>query len=332
MDFGEVLTRAWKIIWKYKVLWIFGILAGCGQGGGGGGGGGSNVSYQFSGDESYFPPEFERFFFDMERFFDNIEPWHIMLFVAGMLLFFFILWAIMTALSTVGKIGLIQGTQQAEAEIEPETMSFGELFRSGTPFFWRILGLNLGFGLAIFLLVMILIVPLALVTVFTLGLGLICIIPLVCILIPVGWLVGVVLEQANIAIVVEDLGIIEGLQRGWNVFRENLGTMIVMGLILGIGGAIVGLIFALPMIMVVVPLMIGIMTSLAMESEVALGSGVITSGICCVAYLPVLIVLSGILKAYIESAWTLTYLRLTTGSPEPEPMPEALPEELPEEL
>ena len=35
-NFGEVLTRAWQITWKYKVLWIFGILAGCSEGSGGG--------------------------------------------------------------------------------------------------------------------------------------------------------------------------------------------------------------------------------------------------------------------------------------------------------
>ena len=27
-NFGEVLTRAWQIIWKHKVLWIFGIWQG----------------------------------------------------------------------------------------------------------------------------------------------------------------------------------------------------------------------------------------------------------------------------------------------------------------
>ena len=31
MDFGYVLKRAWQIMWKFKVLWIFGILASCGQ-------------------------------------------------------------------------------------------------------------------------------------------------------------------------------------------------------------------------------------------------------------------------------------------------------------
>ncbi len=35
MDYGEVLSKAWKIAWKFKVLWIFGILASCGQSRGG---------------------------------------------------------------------------------------------------------------------------------------------------------------------------------------------------------------------------------------------------------------------------------------------------------
>jgi hypothetical protein len=29
VDFGEVLSSAWKTIWKHKVLWSFGILASC---------------------------------------------------------------------------------------------------------------------------------------------------------------------------------------------------------------------------------------------------------------------------------------------------------------
>ena len=36
MNYGEVLSSAWKTIWKHKVLWIFGILAGLGAGSGGG--------------------------------------------------------------------------------------------------------------------------------------------------------------------------------------------------------------------------------------------------------------------------------------------------------
>lgn len=49
MDYGYVLRRAWEIIWKFKVLWIFGILASCGQASGSGGG---NSGYRFSSENS----------------------------------------------------------------------------------------------------------------------------------------------------------------------------------------------------------------------------------------------------------------------------------------
>ena len=33
MNFGEVLSRAWQITWKHKILWLFGLLASCSAGG-----------------------------------------------------------------------------------------------------------------------------------------------------------------------------------------------------------------------------------------------------------------------------------------------------------
>jgi uncharacterized membrane protein YgcG len=63
-NFGEVLTRAWKIIWKHKILWIFGILASCARGSGGGGnGGGGSRNYQTSpgGDMPFGGGQVEQF-------------------------------------------------------------------------------------------------------------------------------------------------------------------------------------------------------------------------------------------------------------------------------
>ena len=40
MNYGDLLKRAARITWRYKVLWIFGILLALTAGGGGGGGGG----------------------------------------------------------------------------------------------------------------------------------------------------------------------------------------------------------------------------------------------------------------------------------------------------
>ncbi|MCL7452811.1 MAG: hypothetical protein M8467_07155, partial [Anaerolineae bacterium] len=32
MDYGKVLSRAWEITWRWKVLWILGFLASLGRG------------------------------------------------------------------------------------------------------------------------------------------------------------------------------------------------------------------------------------------------------------------------------------------------------------
>lgn len=47
IDIGKILKRAWQILWSYRVLWIFGLLLAITAGGGGGGSSGPQV--QFSG-------------------------------------------------------------------------------------------------------------------------------------------------------------------------------------------------------------------------------------------------------------------------------------------
>jgi hypothetical protein len=317
MNFGEILTKAWKIIWRYKILWVFGILSSCGQGGGGGGGGG-NTGVQYSGGEGNIPPGMREFFYNFEYFFENIQGWQIAALIIGSILFFLILAFIFTTLSTIGRVGLIQGTVKGKDAIEGEPaqgMSFGDLFNSGKSFFWRIFWFNILSGIAVFIAIMLLILPMILIAVFTLGIGLICLIPLICLLIPAGWLVGVLFEQVNIAIVVEDLTMIDGLKRGWEVLRDNIGNLVVMGLILLLGGGILGFILALPMIAVLLPLFIGVIGGSSSGSDFLFGGGIIASLACCVAYLPVLIVLNGILQAYIKTAWTLTYLRISGHEP-----------------
>ncbi len=93
-----------------------------------------------------------------------------------------------------------------------------------------------------------------------------------------------------------------------------------MGLVLVLGGMFVGIIIAMPMILTMIPLMMGIMAAIFGDTGALAAGGVIVSALCCVAYLPVLIVLGGIVRAYIGSAWTLTYLRLTKGPAVEEPV------------
>lgn len=88
--------------------------------------------------------------------------------------------------------------------------------------------MNLLVGLAIFVFFFSFFLYSGAYVVVTLGIGAICIIPLLCILVPFIWFAGVVLEQSSIAIVVENSGILEGLRRGWEVVISNLGPMVAV--------------------------------------------------------------------------------------------------------
>ena len=290
-NFGEVLTRAWQIIWKHKVLWIFGIFAGCGRGGGGGSGGGQVSG---SGDQPF--PELERTMNQLGQWISD-NPW----IVAVIVLLVIVLVILSIFLGTIGRIGLIRGTYRAEAGAE--RLNFGEVFSESTPYFWRVFGLSL----LIFLIALLVFIPLVLggtlFSVVTAGIGMLCLLPLICLLVPLLWALSVVIEQANVAIVLENLSIGDGFRKGWEIVRANVGPFLILTLIIFIGSGVVGFIIAIPLIAAVVPLIFGAASNNTAPIWITV--------LCCAAYFPVLLILSGILNAYVQSIWTLTYMRLT---------------------
>jgi hypothetical protein len=304
MDYGEVLSRAWRIIWRHKILWLFGILAGCTNFGGSSGNAGSGVQYEFG------PEDFNNTFGQMSI---PDEAWVAIAIIA--VLIGLVLAVIAIFLGTIGRIALIRGTVQADRGTG--SLVFGELFGGSMPYFWRVFGLAVLIFLTVLLVV---VIPIIIFSIVTLGIGLICLLPLFCLLIPLSWFLMIVIEQANIAIVVENLGIMDGLRRGWEVVRANLGPMILMGLILILGvGLIGGAIIGLPLFLVVIPSALG----MAAQTEGSAIAGLAITGLCVAAYLPVVLILNGILTSYTESAWTLTFLRLTgrrTALAEPAPV------------
>jgi len=300
MDFGNVLSRAWQIIWKHKVLWIFGILAGCSSTNG------SPASWRntFRRDLS---PEVQRYFqFDL-------PDWQIALFVGVILLVVLVLVVLAIFFSTIGRIGLIRGTQQVEGGAA--SLAFGELFSSSTPYFWRVFGLNLLVGIVSVVVIGGSVVLLVVGVFLTLGLALLCLIPFLCLLGPLAWFLNLVVEQAIISIVLDDLGVLEGLQRGWEVVQANVGAIIVMGLILTLGISLIGgFIIGLPVFLIIIPAVLGVLS----QSQTFFGGSLLITGLCFIGYLPVALFLNGILRGYIETAWTLTNMRLTGRSLAPE--------------
>jgi hypothetical protein len=302
-NFGEVLTRAWQITWKYKVLWIFGILASCGRGGGNGGGGNSGGSSSRPGNGSDFDPNnlFPQDMFREAVQWLNDNWWIIALIILAvivLILFFYYL-------GTIGKIALIKGTLKAEQGVE--SMGFGELWSESQPYFWRVFGLSFLIGLAF----LVILLPIVAIGILSMGAGLVCLLPLICILVPIGWAVSVIVEQADAAIVLEDKGMFDGFKRGWEISKNNLGSIIVMALILGIGGAIVGFVIALPIIIIAIPVAFGVAGMGASGVTNNFNTPLIIGAACCVLYFPILLVINGVLTTYIQSAWTLTFMRLT---------------------
>jgi hypothetical protein len=313
-NFGDVLTRAWQIIWKHKVLWIFGILASCGRGGGGGNGGGGNSGYDVSsGQPPDLPPQVLRWFQTIEENLTTI--------IVVTLAIVCIIWIVAIFLSIIGKTGLIRGTAQVEGGAQ--ALGFGELFSGSVRYFWRMFGLSfiLGLPALIFIVAVIAIVIVGAAAAGnnaeTAALSFLGMLPLIiggfCVLVPVMFVLGMIFRQAENAVVLEDMRVIPALARGWEVFRKNLGPVILMAIILGVIGFVAGLVIAIPFFVIVFPAMIAFMATGAQST-----APLIFMGACLLLYVPVAWVLQGIITAYTESAWTLTYLRLTnpqSGAP-----------------
>lgn len=332
MNYSEILTKAWKTIWNHKILWLFGLLAGCGASAHGGGSGGANSWYSFDqSDRLGRDLDFsgmERFGREVERFFDQPNVW---LMVAGVILALICLGLILsllcTAIGTMGKIGLVRGTLLAETNATP--ISFGQVWRHSTPSFWRVFLLYLLLWVLDLVVGLLLFIPFFLIILFTLGCGLIPLIPLSIL---IGAALMVLIELTIVSIVADDQGIFAGIGRAWNLIRSHPGPLAVMALILFLGSAVLSFIFALPFIAAIFPMAIGAING----GSNAILIGLIASGAMILLYLPVLVLLSSVLQAYLGAAWTLVYRSLSRPSaawhatPEFKPSPEKSSSEPPQ--
>ena len=320
MDYGEIIGKAWKIIWKHKVLWIFGILAGLGQGGGGNSSGGGNNSFSTQGGTSpmdAIPPEWTAAFERAGDFFTGIPWWAWILFGLGMLLIIIV----MVFLSTIGQAGLVRGAQLADDS--DDKIKFASLWHQSTRFFWRLFWFGMLTGLAILVVVILFMVPVILGAVSIsesaggvddmriLGVVIIAAIGFCCLLIPLMVIVGIIIRQATIAIVIDDVGILEGLKRGWRISWKNPGPMVILTIIQAVISGVVGFVISLPLVLAVVPVMVPFLSG---KTESLSTAAMLSLGLCCV-YLPVLYLLNGILTSYVSTLWTLAYIHLSRKMP-----------------
>jgi hypothetical protein len=228
-------------------------------------------------------------------------------------------------LGTMGTIGLVRGAYHADGGAE--TLSFGPLFRESLGYFWRMIGL----GLVIWLPFFIIFFGSLLALLFSsIGLGnmgnfdalggavLLFFVGFCCCMFPVMILLSLYYAQAERALLIDDLGIFAAIQRGWMVFTGNLVALFGIWFILFIVGLLAGILIALPYLIVIMPLMFSFI-----QGNIQSWQTVINAGIIMLCYYPIFWFLSGVLRTYTETVWTLTYLEVHPHSETPVVLVEA---------
>jgi hypothetical protein len=331
MDHLRVLKRALYISWKYRALWLVGlllVLAGGGvmRGGFGGGPPGGAGSGGPGGGGPYGGPG---------RTPDTSELWTtIVPILVGVALLITILAFVAIAIAIVSAIvryvtrtSLIQMVQSYE-ETE-ESVGFWAGLRLG----WSRSALNLFlinvvFRLPLALLIVLLILPLVGLGMTSLmsrsgpGIGLgvlsfLLIIPVALIGIAIRALLAPILEVMHRACVIEGLGVWESIREGWGLVRRNLTPTALQWLLLvglGIGWRIV--LIPINIALVFLAIVVGVLPAFLLGGLAASVAewplGLVVGMLVFIPTLILIIAVPNILlttfaTVYYSTAWTLTY-------------------------
>lgn len=308
MNYGELVSKAFRITWENRYLWFFGFFVGSGFSFPTGN---FNYSGDFKGQQASAA--------DLGSI-ASIGGLEIaVLVILTVLIIAFIL------LSFLSEGGL---TDSVAAIDRGETRSFGPTWRAGRANMWRVFKVVVLAFLITLAGLLLIGGPLAAVTIAVfngtedlvarivtgVGVGLVAIVALIVL----GSTLSIVVQLGLRHVVLERSGAREAVRSGYRLFRARLGASVVVFLLaiaLAIGVAItlilalllVGLVLALPAIVL-----------FAGGSETG---GYIAAGVAALILIPLFVTAAGAVGAFQHAYWTLAYLRLTTTAPAPPSVP-----------
>jgi hypothetical protein len=197
-NFSYILQQPFRLLWKHKRLALLnlpGSLAGAGL-------------------MALFPLIFILpFFAETGAFFRVLDdPWPIFSLAIGGP---FVLFLITMPVSIFTSTALIKGVATLEKGEDPGGL--GGLLRSARPFFWRVAGLTGLQTLAGFLVAAL---P-GILILITVGVALICLGPLMPLLTPLSFVLGLMGILAMHILIIEDVGVIEAIKMAWQVFKKT---------------------------------------------------------------------------------------------------------------
>ena len=286
-DFGEVLSRSFQIAWKHKILWAFSALP-------------MLVSFLI------FPVVFVPIFFMQDGSFGNSSFIENPLVVLSFILFSVVVSIISYALYGIASSSVILGVVRADEGAERFT--FNELLTESRSYWWRVLGVMLLVGFGVGLAFTIIFGCMMLFGAVTVGIGFICIQPLFLLMYPLMMVLYGFIEESQVAVVAEDLGVTDAVRRGWELMRANFWRILLISLIVYLGLGVISSVIMLPFMspMFAIPFFMDGGQFEPTSRTILL----IMSGFGCI-FFPVMAFIQSIFMTFLKSAYTILYLRLT---------------------
>lgn len=311
MNYGALISGAFRIAWRNPFLWVFGLFAG-------GASFGSNVNV----DVPRVPASQGR------GAGEALPLWVLELFRwivenLGLIIAVFVLvLLVLVALSALSQGALVEGVAALD---RGEARRFSSTLRAGVSHFLRVLGLILVFLLIGFGLVLTAVAPVALLGLAIFlsaepSLTLLFLLPLAGLLV-VGLLVlaffplSILYQIALRELVLARRGVFGSIGGGLGLFRRSFGRVLLLGIIqLGLGLA-VGAVLLLGQAVAGLAVF-GLIAALL---ATGLAVGVVVAAVVAVVliFLVPFLIVYGAAGAFFSSYWTLAYLRLTTTTVEP---------------
>lgn len=289
-DFGEVLSRAWQITWKHKVLWLLNLLP---------------MLVLFL----VFPILFIFFLYAgsnpgrIENSFEN--P----LLVFLLITFYIFIFVVGYALNTIARSSTTLGVIRAEEGIG--STSFMDLLRDGLQYFWRMIGVLLLVSLTIGLVFFVFFACIMGFILVTIGMGAICAQPLMLLMMPFSLLVMAFMEQAEAAVIADNKTVLDATRLALDLIKTHIWKYVLITLIVYFGTTFVTY-------LVMFPLMIPFfgISFLGSLSKELLRSSMWVIGAFMLIFIPVMAFVQGITITFMKSTLTIMYLRLTRGQQE----------------
>jgi hypothetical protein len=293
INFTQILKDSWRMTWKHRFLWWFGLLIALGSGGG--------MQFRSIGSQGK-NPQGEMIAENWKRIIDNYGTW-IWIGIAVIIILAIVVWL----LRIISQAGIIRSIDQIN---RGESTNFASGFSQGKVYFWKIFFIDIVISFLLLLLVIVFLVPVIfLFTNKAIVLGVLIALMAVAIFIPIAVMAGYMRRYSYYYIVLANLDVRAALENSYLVFRRNIIPSIILSLIF----IPVSIIFLLAVISVAIIVgAIFFVLGLVVHFIFPIIAVYIVIGIAVLIFVSVVILLRSVLEVFFQSAWYLFFKQIAS--------------------